>query len=100
MYVINALSATITVIDKKNVVIDTIAVGSAPAGMTFCAGSGNMHVSNSPSDTVWVIGIISPIPILEGVLAIGNNVCRLSGDGNRYSDLQFIKVNHQKRIVA
>ena len=100
MYVINALSATITVIDKKNVVIDTIPAGALPTAMTFYAGSGNMHVSNSPSDTVWVIGIISPIPILEGVLAIGNNICGQPGDGNRYSDLQFIKVNQQKRIVA
>ena len=80
--------------------IDTIAIGSAPAGMTFYAGSSNMHVSNSPSYTVWVIGIISPIPILEGVPVIGNNIGGQPGDGNRYSDLQFIKVNHQKRIVA
>jgi len=74
MYVTNAFSATITVIDKKNVVIDTIAAGSVPAGMTFYAGCGNMNVSNSPSYTVRVIGIISPIPILEGLLTSGNNV--------------------------
>ena len=100
MYVTNAFSATITVIDKKNVVIDTIAAGSVPAGMTFYAGCGNMNVSNSPSYTVRVIGIISPIPIIEDVPAIGNNICGQPGDGNRYSDLQFIKVNQQKRIVA
>ena len=86
MYVTNAFSATITVIDKKNVVIDTIAAGSVPAGMTFYAGCGNMNVSNSPSYTVRVIGIISPIPILEGLLTSGNNVCWQSSDGNRYSE--------------
>ena len=75
MYVTNALSATIAVIDKKNVGIDTFEAGSAPAGMTVYAGSGNMNVSNSPSYTVRVIGIISPIPILEGLLTSGNNVC-------------------------
>jgi len=99
MYVTNALSATIAVIDKKNVGIDTFEAGSAPAGMTVYAGSGNMNVSNSPSYTVRVTGIISPIPILEdipqGITYVDSQVMEIG-----IPNLQFIKVNQQKRIVA
>ena len=55
-----------------------------------------MHMTNSLSDTVSVLGIISPLPTLEGILGSGNNVNvqiqhnsdnnidRHSGDGNMY----------------
>jgi len=52
VYVANADSATVTVIDTSDAVIDTLSVGTAPVSVAVNPLNGNVYVSNYVSSTV------------------------------------------------
>jgi YVTN family beta-propeller protein len=79
MYVTNAASARVTVIDgSTNEVIKTIPVGNAPEAIAFNSDNGYVYVTNRNSDTVSVIDsstneVIKTIPVEDSPFAIAFN---------------------------
>jgi YVTN family beta-propeller protein len=55
MYVTNALSNTISVINRTNSVIATIPTGSLPIGIAYNPNNGHIYVTNALSNTTSVI---------------------------------------------